>query len=367
MATKTTEEGWQQGATNQTGHSKSGQTGRYGKPERTPEQAREDRERILAKLQERFGNRLIDELEGTLIRSEITYDDYIETPALLSLQSTLTDYHDELIFKVYHQQTELWFRLTLHEMERGIRSLLSEEPDLTRATEAVTRINRYFAHLTSSFAVLIDGLSSDEFLEFRKAFGSSSGFQSAQFRAIEILAGLERDQSVHTSKESRSTQEQLGTHRTAEEHATFYWERAARHLTTNEPTMTLMKFKEKHLGHLNSMYQSRKPFSLRMAFRAVVADALHIEPDAEVFVKLFEEKEKYPELVALAEALLQFDEAIVVWKQMHLRSAAKHLARAPRGTGETNWAEYLANSIAQQRCFPELRAAWQGKNQTLAH
>jgi len=339
-------------------HSKGNQTPSrpgYIKEQLTPEQAEAEVNRLLALLKDRFGNRLPDELEGTLLRREITYDDYIETPTLLSLQGTLTDFHDELIFKVYHQQTELWFRLVLHEIQKGIRCLISETPDLTRAIEAASRINRYFDLLTSSFSVLIDGLSSAEFLEFRKAFGTSSGFQSSQFRAIEILAGLEREKKPTASKESRSIQEQSHTQKSAEEQAAFYWEKAARHLTTNEPTLTLVKFKEKHIDYLNSLYESRKPFSLRMAYRMVVSDALNVPmDDEEVFVKLFERREQYPLLIELAQELLKFDDSVVLWKQSHLRSAAKHLARAPRGTGETNWAEYLAKSIAEQRCFPEL-------------
>jgi tryptophan 2,3-dioxygenase len=315
-----------------------------------------EEQQVLDKIIQRFGNRSIDELNSLVVKREITYDDYIETDTLLSLQQTLTNFHDELIFKLYHQQTELWFRLALHEMQRAIRSLVADQPELSAAMDAVTRINRYFNIVTTSFSVLLDGMSSEEFLEFRTAFGTSSGFQSSQFRAIEILAGLERNakKSSH-GREARPESELAEVHKSAEDQATFYWERAARHLTTDEPTLTLLLFKEKHLKHLNELYRNRKPYSLRIAFDAILRTRLG--DTEEVYSKITSD----PELYAFAQSLLELDQAIVGWKQYHLRAAAKHLARAPRGTGETNWAEYLSKSMNEQRCFPEISAALASK------
>jgi tryptophan 2,3-dioxygenase len=289
----------------------------------------------IDRLTTRYGDKAGDYIEGAAIRRELTYDDYIKIDTLLSIQQPLTEYHDELTFMIYHQQTELWFRLILHEMRFGIEALLAQPPNLKNALQAAQRINRIFSHLTESFDVLIEGLSTDQFLEFRKAFGTSSGFQSAQFRAIEILAGLDR----------KSVKGQDNT---------FYWERAARSIETGEPTLTLIKFKEKHLGWLNQMYENREPQSLRFAFEKVISSVLKVKPtDPKEFYRKFWESNN-DELRRIANELLKFDELITAWKIAHLRSAAKHLAKAPRGTGETNWAEYLSKSIAEERCFPEL-------------
>src|ERR1043165_3010488 len=130
-----------------------------------------DLQTALDKVIGRYGERAADYLESVAVRREVIYDDYIETDTLLSLQHPLTDYHDEMIFLIYHQQTELWFRLTLHEMEKGIQSLLESPANVLRALESASRTNRIMGFLTDSFSVLIDGLSSEEFLEFRKAFG----------------------------------------------------------------------------------------------------------------------------------------------------------------------------------------------------
>ncbi|MEP7235787.1 MAG: tryptophan 2,3-dioxygenase family protein [Ignavibacteriota bacterium] len=297
-----------------------------------------DLTQAIERLRARYGDKASDYIEGAAIRRELTYDDYIKVDTLLSIQQPLTDYHDELTFMIYHQQTELWFRLMLHEIRYAIGSLLASEPNILLALRSVQRVNRILMHLTGSFDVLIEGLSTDQFLEFRKAFGTSSGFQSAQFRAIEILAGLDR----------KSVKGQDNT---------FYWERAARDKETGEPTLTLLKFKEKHLTWLNQMYDSREPQSLRFAFENIISSTLNIKPkDPKEFYGIFWSANS-ENLHSFAAELLRFDELITGWKITHLRSAAKHLAKAPRGTGETNWAEYLAKSIAEERCFPELYLA----------
>jgi tryptophan 2,3-dioxygenase len=297
-----------------------------------------DVQSALDKIINRYGDLAADYLEGTAIRREIIYDDYIETDALLSLQHTLTDYHDELTFLIYHQQTELWFRLALHEMEAGIEALLKTPAEIIKATVAASRTNRILKFLTDSFDVLIDGLDTDEFLEFRKAFGSSSGFQSAQFRAIEIVAGLERKPKG--------------------EDKSFYWEQAARSIGTGEPTLTLIKFKEKHLHWLNEMYEKREPYSFRMAFQKTVKAASK-ENDLQSTYYSALRGDLGIEIQSLANELLILDRSIIDWKRSHLRAAAKHMSKVPRGTGDTNWAEYLSKSIQEEHYFPELFKAKQ--------
>jgi tryptophan 2,3-dioxygenase len=193
------------------------------------------------------------------------------------------------------------------------------------------RANRILNFCTQSFDILIDGLSTDEFMEFRKAFGSSSGFQSAQFRAIEVLSGLERIDVGGNAD-------------------TFYWERAARSIETGEPTLTLIKFKEKHLHWLNSLYENRKPYSLRLAFDKVIKDKNLTYND--LFTPTASQ-----EINNLAHEFAKLDETIIDWKRLHLKAAAKHLAKVQHGTGETNWAEYLSRSIKEEHYFPEVLAA----------
>src|ERR1700674_5559078 len=102
----------------------------------------------IERLTARYGDKAADYIEGAAIRRELTYDDYIKVDTLLSIQQPLTDYHDELTFMIYHQQTELWFRLILHEMKYGIEQLLTNPANLVKALLSVQRTNRIFGHLT---------------------------------------------------------------------------------------------------------------------------------------------------------------------------------------------------------------------------
>src|SRR5438552_9185826 len=91
------------------------------------------------KLIARYGERAADYIEGAAIRRELTYDDYINVETLLSIQQPLTSFHDESTSMIYHQQTELWFRLILHEMKFAIEKLL--ENKIEKAHEAAKRMN----------------------------------------------------------------------------------------------------------------------------------------------------------------------------------------------------------------------------------
>ena len=314
-------------------------------------------ETALDELEKRYGNRLAENLESNVYRRELTYDDYLKIETLLSLQQPLTDYHDELIFLVYHQQTELWFKLIIHELERAIKALKASTPDIISSVDAITRINRYLAISTNSFSVLSEGLSTEEFLRFRKAFGSASGFQSLQFRIIEILAGLQRDVRENPNQENAKYTETAQPKDKIE--AKFYWECASRNLVTNEPTLTLLRFKEKHLPYLNFLYEQRESLSLRLTFYQVVSQRMNQKTEVIKLLETLFDEEIEKDLIVLAEELLKMDEAIIQWKQAHLKTVAKHLSQVRRGTGETNWGEYLTKSIAEHRCFPELQLARQ--------
>lgn len=305
--------------------------------------------------------------EQTGMKADLTYDDYIGLETLLSLQKTLTSYHDELIFLVYHQQTELWFRLVIHEIERCIRALMATSADIINATDAIRRINRYFSILINSFNVLLEGLSTEEFLIFRQAFGSASGFQSVQFRVIEILVGLKSEDSDSLSTEINLPTDIKNISHSPKKLATFYWENACKNFSTVEPTLTLVNFKKKYQASLNNLYQKREIASLISAFYHVVSDRIcGVEGIVEILEKLFKDgKEKA--IIELAEELLKMDESIVDWKRIHLKVAAKHLGEMRYGTGKTKCTEYLRKSIVKQRYLPELYLAKTRYEYSLKH
>src|SRR4051812_5901965 len=142
----------------------------------------------LKKLQQKYavmGQDLSSYLDGLLHSDYLTYWDYIHLDTLLSLQNPKTQFPDEHVFITYHQITELYFNLVLWEMEQ----IAQRDPiDKTFFVARLTRINRYFENLTASFSIMVDGMERDQFLKFRMSLLPASGFQSAQYRLIEICS-----------------------------------------------------------------------------------------------------------------------------------------------------------------------------------
>src|SRR5689334_20111463 len=143
---------------------------------------------IVNKLEQKYeamGQDLSSYLDGLLYSDYLTYWDYIHLDTLLSLQNPKTSFPDEKVFIVYHQITELYFNLILWEIEQ----LAEREPiDEKFFIQRLDRIVNYFRQLESSFNVMVDGMEKEQFLKFRMSLLPASGFQSAQYRLIEICS-----------------------------------------------------------------------------------------------------------------------------------------------------------------------------------
>ncbi|MBD0260536.1 MAG: tryptophan 2,3-dioxygenase, partial [Cytophagales bacterium] len=148
----------------------------HAAPEHTPEEWLHD-------IQEKYvaiGQNPSVYLEGLLYAKPLHYWDYIHVDTLLSLQIPRTDFPDEQIFIMYHQVTELYFKMVQLEMEQiQAKGEAVEEAFLAAR---VDRINRYFRILVQSFDVMLVGMDAAQFRKFRMSLFPASGFQSALFR-----------------------------------------------------------------------------------------------------------------------------------------------------------------------------------------
>src|SRR6478609_2170475 len=132
-------------------------------------------------LQEKYalmGQDINSYLEGLLLSNYLTYWDYTQVETLLTLQNPKTDYPDELIFIMYHQITELYFKLALSELDQiahngkrisanGKDEGWNEKLDVNFFIDRLNRVNRYFEALTKSFEIMVDGMEKEQFLKFR--------------------------------------------------------------------------------------------------------------------------------------------------------------------------------------------------------
>ena len=287
----------------------------------------------LRRLQQRYaagGQDLAAYLEGLYHAEYVHYWDYIELDTLLSLQRPLTKFPDETIFIVYHQVTELYFKLCLHEYEQ-LGDVAA--PTLSEVVLRLNRINRYFDTLISSFDVMVDGMDKQQFLQFRLSLMPASGFQSVQYRFIELastaLANLVPEEKRRLLGDAPTHDEYLGC---------IYWQAGATVEDTGAKALTLLEFEKKYTPELVAF---ARRFEHRNAW--VVVQRL---PEAE---------RRHPRLVR---ALKQLDVNVNVnWPLMHFKSAVRYLQRDPRdvpATGGTNWRSYLPPRFQRRIFYPQL-------------
>lgn len=294
----------------------------------------------IQKLEEKYkvmGQDMSSYLDGLLYADYLKYWDYINLDSLLGLQQPKTDFPDEMIFIVYHQITELYFKLARWEMDQ-IHKL--EHPDLTFFTERLKRINNYFEHLCHSFTIMTDGMERKQFLKFRMSLLPSSGFQSAQYRLIEIGA-TDMINLVHLTR-----RDEFDPYSTVEElYEGIYWQEGATELASGKKTLTLKQFEEKYSEEFIRLAAATKSTNFNRAFLTHYAD--------------LEEADE------LKQTLRRFDVlANVEWPLAHYRSAVRYLQKDPediKATGGTNWQKYLPPRFQKVIFFPEL---WTEEEQT---
>jgi len=287
----------------------------------------------LDELEKKFaamGQNMQSYLDGLLHADYLTYWDYIHLDTLLSLQTPKTQIPDEKIFIIYHQITELYFKLILNATE-----LIAEEEDLDPAyfKRQLKRINSYFGNLVSSFEIMVEGMDKEEFLRFRMSLLPASGFQSAQYRMIEIVS-TDLQNLVHFSK-----RENISADATIEEmYSILYWKSGATELATGKKTLTLRQFEYKYSKSFNSLAYRYKNCNIWQCYK-----------------KLSEANQKDEELITL---LKEHDtNANVRWPLSHYRSAVRYLDNKPNiieATGGTNWQKYLPPKNQRIVFFPEL-------------
>src|SRR6202012_912210 len=197
-------------------------------------------EERLARLQEKYaamGQDMVSYLDGLLYAEFLTYWDYIHLDTLLSLQNPKTPFPDEEIFIMYHQITELYFKLVLHECKQ-----ITERQPLTADffTARIKRINRYFEALIKSFDIMVDGMEKEQFLQFRMSLLPASGFQSGQYRMIEIYS------TDFINLVARDKREELATSSIEDQFEFLYWKFGATELSTGKKTLTLKQFEKKY-------------------------------------------------------------------------------------------------------------------------
>ena len=290
-------------------------------------------EKKLEQLNEKYaemGQDLSSYLDGLLYADVTTYWDYIELETLLSLQKPKTSFPDEKIFIIYHQITELYFKLALHEFKQ-----LGDKLDIDARffIDRVTRINRYFESLIMSFDIMASGMEKEQFLKFRMSLLPASGFQSAQYREIEFYSTDIINLVDKTKRESLKKESDIAT---LFEH--IYWKAGATEEQSGKKTLTLTQFEAKYKTQFIALGNQCKRNNLW-----------------QVYLRLSDEDKLNPEVI---KALRKNDLNVnVYWPLAHYKSAVRYLNKENTdisATGGTNWQKYLPPRFQKRIFYPTL-------------
>ncbi|MFM8750604.1 tryptophan 2,3-dioxygenase [Rhabdaerophilum sp.] len=255
-------------------------------------------------------------------RGGLSYGQYLALDDMLQLQRPVSAEHDEMLFIVIHQATELWMRLMLHEIHAAISEIRANR--LGPSFKMLARVSRIQSILIESWSIL-STMTPADYLKFRDKLGPASGFQSQQYRELEFLLGNKREAFLAPFRH------QPGVHR---------------HL---EDVLATPSLYDEAIRAL-----SRRGFSIDPAVLARDVRKSH-EPDPSVeaaWLEIYRNTGTHWELYELAEKLVDLEDAFQQWRFRHLGTVTRIIG-AKRGTGGTAGLSYLKRAL--DYCFfPEL-------------
>jgi tryptophan 2,3-dioxygenase len=293
----------------------------------------QSREELLQRLEEKYesiGQKLDTHLSGLLHSTPITYWDYIQTDALLNLQTQRTNQPDEMVFIMYHQVNELLFKMILWEIDQ-----VAENKNLTPEffAERLGRISRYFDVLSSSFTVMGDGMEVSQYMKFRDTLTPASGFQSAQYRKIEF-ASTELINLIDIR--FRATIDRNTPFKHAFDH--LYWQAAGKDHATGKKTTLLQLFEERYMDDFILFMERYNTLNLWTKFKQLPNEA--------------------QSNIALRNAMRHYDHTVnVKWVMSHYNAAGKYLnsgKEKAEATGGSDWQKYMHPRYQKRIFFPGL-------------
>ena len=258
----------------------------------------------------------------------MSYAGYLRLDRLLDAQEPLSAAHDELLFIIQHQTSELWMKLAIHELNAACRRIA--EDDLRPAFKMLARVSRILEQLNSAWVVLRT-MTPSEYTLFREALGQSSGFQSYQYRMIEYLAGNKNAAMMRPHEHDAALLARLEAVRQA-------------------PSLY-----DRTIGAL-----ARRGFAIDEAVLKRDVATTHSADDSvrAAWAAVYRDPRQFWELYELAEKLVDFEDYFRRWRFNHVTTVERVIG-FKRGTGGTSGVSYLRRML-DVVLFPEL---WQVRTQ----
>ena len=252
----------------------------------------------------------------------MTYGGYLALEPLLSAQHPISPHHDELLFIILHQTKELWLKQIVHELDVALGLVRSDR--LIEVHKNLSRVSRIQAVMTLSWDVLTT-LTPTDYMQFRDVLGTSSGFQSVQFRQFEFLLGLKDAAHLRHHGEGSPQHQALA-------------EALRRPSLWDEANAALARGGFEMPAEILERDWS-EPYRPNEAVEAAWAE-------------VYRDTDRYWRFYQFAEKLLDVDDAMTAWRHKHVVTVERVIG-LKRGTGGTAGVPYLQSTLSK-RAFPEL-------------
>jgi tryptophan 2,3-dioxygenase len=271
---------------------------------------------------EQRGFRPLEPGVRTDLGGDLDYGGYLHLDQLLSAQHPLSDHHDELLFVIQHQTTELWLKLMIHEL-LGARDFLDAD-DLAPARKSLARVKNILRTITEQWGVLAT-LTPSEYAEFRGVLGPASGFQSMQYRAVEFLLGNKHPSMLKVFEGNERAHAMLSG-------------------ILDSPTV--------YDAFLRLMARRGLAVPAAVLERDVREPWVEVPELVPVFREVYEDTHAHWDLYETSEDLVDVEDAFQLWRFRHLRTVQRTIGYKP-GTGGSSGVGFLRRAL-DLTFFPEL-------------
>jgi tryptophan 2,3-dioxygenase len=276
-------------------------------------------------VNERTSNfRAIEDSIHTDLKDRMSYSKYLHLPELLNAQHRLSDQHDEMLFIVIHQASELWLKLAGHEVEAAIRNV--QDDDFRHAFKVIARVKLILTQLTQSWSIL-STMTPVDYLKFRDTLGPASGFQSHCYRKLEFLLGNKNRELIEVHRHDPDVYEEL------------------KGVLAEPGLYDVVIRKLSDVGFEIDKQKLERDFSMPYEANASVQAAWHT---------IYSDPDKYFELYELAEKLVDIEDAFQNWRFKHMYTVQRIIGNR-QGTGGSSGVPFLKKAL-ETSFFPELFA-----------
>lgn len=266
--------------------------------------------------------RPIEDGVTTDLRGEMTYASYLQLPTLLAAQRPVSEHHDEMLFIIQHQVTELWLKQLIHEL-RSAMALIAAD-DLPPALKRLARVKAIQRQMFEQWAVL-ETLTPVEYVQFRDSLGKASGFQSPQYRTVEFLLGNKNEQMLKVFAHDEEVHDALQ----ADLEAPSLYDEFLRFLARR--------------GHDVPAHILERDVTQPYSADDGVVEALR---------RIYADPDTYWDAYEMCEELVDVEGSFQMWRFRHLKTVERIIG-FKRGTGGSSGSHFLQKAL-ELTFFPEL-------------